>query len=88
MHDKHWLYLLKLWWYTKTEHSKSLKMILLTVIISFLEHALLDTYDETNDKYSNLDIGKEIFLIYISERSSRNEALKNEPYINNILITN
>lgn len=49
---KLWLSLLKLWWHTKTEHSNSMKMTLVALIISFLKHALLDTYGETKGKIS------------------------------------
>jgi hypothetical protein len=47
---KLWFCILKLWLHTKTEYSKSLKMTLLALIISFLKHALLDTYGETEGK--------------------------------------
>jgi hypothetical protein len=56
---KLWLCLLKLWLHTKTEYSKSLKMTLVALIISFLKHVLLDTYGETEGKYSTMNIGED-----------------------------
>ena len=48
---KLWFCLLKLSLNMKTNHSNSLKMTLMALIISFLKHAFLDTYDETEGKY-------------------------------------
>jgi len=51
---KIWVSLLKLWLHTKTNHSNSLKMTLMALIISFLKHVLLDTYGETKGTYFNI----------------------------------
>ena len=50
--------LFKLWWNTQMKHSNSSKMILLALIISFLKHTLLDTYEEINGKYFYININK------------------------------
>jgi len=47
------LCLLKLWLHTKTECSNSSKATVLAIIGSFTKHALLDTYGEIADKFSN-----------------------------------
>jgi hypothetical protein len=72
--------LLKLWLHRKTEHSKSLEVILMALIISFLKHILLDTYGETKGKHPKMNIFEDICFIYISERSPISEALPEKSY--------
>jgi hypothetical protein len=62
---KLWLCILKLWLHTKTEYSKSLKMTLVSLIISFLKHALLDTYGETEGKHSKINICEDDYLLFL-----------------------
>lgn len=72
--------LLKLWWNTKTEHLKLSQTTLLAIIISFLKHALLDTYDEINGKYTFINIEKQhVFPIHISERTPTTDTLPEKP---------
>ncbi|CAF4684792.1 unnamed protein product [Rotaria sp. Silwood1] len=57
---KLWLCLLKLWLHTKETQSVVVVATCLAMIISFLKHALLDTYDETEGDYRNRNFCKEI----------------------------
>jgi hypothetical protein len=41
-----WLSLLKLWFHEQNNRGSSVKSVLLALIISFLKHVLLDTYDK------------------------------------------
>jgi len=50
---KLWLSLLKLWLHTIEINPVVLEPILLAMIVSFLKHVLLDTYDETEGNYRN-----------------------------------
>ena len=47
------LSLFKLWWNSKTEHSKTFNITLLAMIMSFLKCALIDTYGQINSKYQH-----------------------------------
>lgn len=71
--------LLKLCWYTKTEDSKSLRMTLMALIISFLKHALLDTYNETNGKYHYMNIygDKQLLFIFRKDHQEAKNYSKN-----------
>ncbi|CAF3241716.1 unnamed protein product [Rotaria sp. Silwood2] len=57
---KLWLCLLKLWLHTKEIKSVVLEATCLAMIVTFLKHSLLDTYDETEGNYHNQYFCKEI----------------------------
>lgn len=48
-----WLSLLKLWLHSRETTMSLQEPILLAMIISYLKHVLLDTYDETKGKYTH-----------------------------------
>jgi hypothetical protein len=79
-----WLSLLKLWLHTKTTHSNSLKMTLVALIISFLKHALLDTYGETKGKYYNMNICDDKHFLFIFQKDHEEAKHYQENHIVNI----
>jgi hypothetical protein len=85
---KLWISLLKLWLHTKTTHSNSLKMTLLALIISFLKHALLDTYGETKGKYHNINIYDDKHFLFIFQKDHEEAKHYQKNHIVNIRIKN
>ena len=86
---KLWISLLKLWLHTKTTHSNSFKMTLLALIISFLKHALLDTYGETNGKYHNMYIcDDKLFFKFIFQNDHQEAKHYQTNHIVNIRLKN
>jgi hypothetical protein len=83
---KLWFCVLKLWLHTKTEHSKSLEVILMALIISFLKHALLDTYGETEGKHSKINIFKDEYLLFIFQKDHQEVKHYQKNHIVNIRI--
>jgi len=85
---KLWLSLLKLWFHTKMTHSNSLKMTLVALIISFLKHALLDTYGETKGKYHNMNICDDKHILFIFQKDHQQAKHYQKNHIVNIRIKN
>jgi hypothetical protein len=85
---KLWLSLLKLWLHTKTKHSNSSKMTLVALIISFLEHALLDTYGKTKSKYHNMNICEDKHFLFTFQKDHEEAKHYQKNHIGNIRIKN
>jgi hypothetical protein len=85
---KLWCCLLKLWLHTKVEHSKLLKMTLIALIISFLKHALLDTYGETNSKHPSMNICKDKYVLFAFQKDYQAAKHHQKNHIVNIRIRN
>jgi hypothetical protein len=85
---KFWFSLLKLWLHTKTTHSNLLKMTLVALIVSFLKHALLDTYGETKGKYHNMNICDDKHFLFIFQKDHQEAKHYQKNHIVNIRIKN